>query len=193
MWETWIERYGYWAVLLGGVLEGEVVFILAGYALSRDYLEPLPTLLLGAVGGTLGDSLYFWIGRAYGARLLKSWRSLRPLRARAILLLRRRGRATALLVRFAYGLRVALPIAIGAARIRPSTFHPYNALGALCFTALYLGLGAGFGAVVQEVLGRVGPWEPRIVAGVLLLGALVWLLREWRLYHSADDAARRRR
>lgn len=193
VWEIWVERYGYWAVFAAGILEGEVAFILAGYALSRGYLDPAPTFLLGAAGGTLGDSLYFWIGRRYGAHLLKSWRSLRPLRARAILLLRRRGRVTALLVRFAYGLRVALPIAIGAARIRPSTFHPYNALGALCFTALYLGLGAGFGTAVQEVLGRVSPWEPRILAGLLLLGALAWLIREWRLYHSGDGTTSPRR
>ena len=55
---SWIEQYGYWAVLVGGVLEGETVFVAAGYAVSQEYLAPLPAFLAAAAGGTAGDLAY---------------------------------------------------------------------------------------------------------------------------------------
>ena len=186
MLEQWIEQYGYVAVFLGSIVEGETALVLAGFGVSRGYLEPATTFLLALAGGTLGDSAYYWIGRRYGARLLRRRRSLRPLRARAVLMLRRRGHAMAFLVRFAYGLRIVLPIAIGAARIRPWTFHPANLAASACFAALYLTLGYAFGEAIEDFLGHAAAWETRVLVGLLACGAVAWIIREWRLYRYPD-------
>ena len=197
--EQWIERFGPWAVFFGLMVEGEVALILAGYAVNHGYLELLPTLLAGTLGGTCSDSLYYWIGRRYGARLLRSRPSLRPLRARAILLLRRSGHIMAFSARFAFGLRIALPIAMGAARMRPHVFHPYNALGALAFSIVYLGVGYGVGTAIQQMIRRAGISEVQVLTAIVTIGALVWFVREWRLYHTPPEttiarrAVRRRR
>lgn len=181
MWESWIQSYGYFALFLGAMLEGEAVLIVAGYTLSRGYLDPIPAFLVAAAGATVGDGLYFWIGRRFGARLIRGRPKLRPLRARATLLIRRRGHSAAFLQRFAYGLRMVLLVVLGAVRMRPLTFHLFDALSALCFAALYLTLGYLFGQAIQEFLGRVGPWETALIVGVLVLGAVTWALREWWL------------
>lgn len=186
MWEHWINSYGYWAVLVGSILEGETVLILAGYGLSRGYLEPVPTFVLAVVGGALGDSLYFWLGRRYGGRLIRSSTALRAFRARATLLFRRWGRAAAFVTRFAYGLRVALPVLLGAHRLRPLVFHLFNGAAALAFATFYLGLGFLFGEALEEVLGKVRPYETHILLGLVLMGALVWVIREWRLFHPRE-------
>jgi membrane protein DedA with SNARE-associated domain len=183
-WGSWIESYGYAAVFVGGLLEGETVVVLAGYSVSRGYLDPLPTFVLAVAGAALGDLFYYWLGRRYGARLIRQWRFLRPLRARATLVLRRWGGATAFLTRFAYGLRIILPMSLGAARLRFAVFILYNWAAAICFSALYLTLGFLFGAAVQEWLDRVRPYERWIVLSVIALGALIWALREWRLYRA---------
>ena len=182
--EHWIETIGPWAVFIGLMLEGEVALILAGYAVHHGYLELLPTLLLGTLGGTCTDSLYYWLGRKYGVKLLRSRKSLRPLRARAILMLRRYGHVMAFSVRFAFGLRIALPIAIGASRMKPRAFHLYNLLGSFCFSVFYLAMGYGVGRMIQGLIRRAGISEVDAVIGVVVLGALVWLVREWRLYHA---------
>jgi hypothetical protein len=57
--QQWIETYGYWAVFLGGIFEGETVLIVAGYAISQGYLQVVPTFLLAAAGGFLGDFAYY--------------------------------------------------------------------------------------------------------------------------------------
>jgi membrane protein DedA with SNARE-associated domain len=185
MWETWIENYGYIAVFIGGILEGETVLILAGYSMSRGYLDPLPTFLLAVAGGTVGDSMYYWLGRRYGARLLQTLAVPRPFRARSKMLLRRWGRQAAFSTRFAYGLRLALPLLIGVTRMPAHLFHLYNLLAATLFAALYLGLGFLFGEAVQELLGRVRPYEHWILMGVIALGLCIWAVREYRLLRSA--------
>lgn len=185
--EGWIERYGYLAVFLGGILEGETTFLLAGYAVSQGYLGALPTYMVAVAGGCTGDSAYYWVGRLNGPALIRRFPSLRRLRARAVLLLRRRGRATAFLTRFFYGLRIILPMSMGAARLRYPVFLAYEFLGSLTFAALYLTLGYLFGETLQEALGRIRPYEKVIVAGLLVLGAAVWAAREWKLFHPRPE------
>ncbi len=183
---AWIEQYGYWAVLLGGILEGETVFVAAGYGLSQEYLRPLPTFLAAVLGGTLGDFAYYTLGRIYGARLIRAVPFLRRLRARAVLLLRRWGRATAFVTRFAYGLRIVLPLSIGAARLAWPVFLLFNLLGSMAFAATYLSLGYLFGETLEEILGRLRGYEGRILLGVALAGAVFWAVREWKLVRAAE-------
>jgi membrane protein DedA with SNARE-associated domain len=184
MWEHWIESYGYIAVFIGSILEGETVLILAGYSMSRGYLDPIPTFLLAVAGGTLGDSMYFWLGRRYGSHLMRSLAVPRPFRARAKMLLKRWGRQAAFTTRFAYGLRLALPVLIGTTRMPIFLFHAFNLAAAVVFAGLYLGLGFLFGEAVQEVLGRVRPYEHRILLSIVSLGAIIWIIREYRLFRS---------
>jgi membrane protein DedA with SNARE-associated domain len=183
---AWIEQYGYWAVLVGGILEGETVFVAAGYGLSQEYLRPLPTFLAAVAGGTIGDVAYYTLGRIYGARLIRAVPFLRRLRARAVLLLRRWGRASAFVTRFAYGLRIVLPLSIGAARLSWPVFLLFNLLGSVAFAATYLTLGYLFGETLEEILGRLRGYEGRILLGVALAGAVFWAVREWKLVRSTE-------
>ena len=184
---TWIEKYGYLAVLAGALLEGETAFVLAGYAASRGYLELLPTYLTAVLGGMLADSTYYFIGRRSGRRLIRAYPSLRKPRARAVLLLRRWGRATAFLARSAYGLRIVLALSMGAAHMRFRTFATFNLLGSLCFAAIYLALGYLFGETVEELIRRVRPYDEWIIGGLVAAGAAVWAAREWKIFHPKPE------
>jgi membrane protein DedA with SNARE-associated domain len=188
--EQWIEHFGPWAVFAGLMLEGEMALILAGYAVHHGYLSLLPTLLMGTLGGACSDGLYYWLGRIYGARLLRSRPGLRPLRARAILLLRRRGHIMALTVRFAIGIRIVLPTVMGAARMRPRVYHAYNAIGSFLFAVVYVSLGYAFGRAIQRVIASAGLSEMHVLGALVVIGTVVYLVREWRLYHEMPEEMR---
>jgi membrane protein DedA with SNARE-associated domain len=187
MWAHFIQSYGYWAVFIGTLLEGETILILAGFSVSLGYLEFLPVLLLATAGGMLGDATYFLLGRRYGPRMIRRFPGLRRMRARAVLFLRRWGRFAAFMTRFAYGLRIVLPITMGAARMRPALFFTFNLMGAFSFVLFYLTLGYLFGEAMEELLGRVRPYERWIVAGLIATGLTVWVVRKWRLYRSSPQ------
>jgi membrane protein DedA with SNARE-associated domain len=182
----YIQSYGYWAVFLGGILEGETVLVLAGYSISRGYLDPVPVFLLAVAGAVFGDFAYFSLGQRFGPGLTRRFPSLRRVRSRAILVMRRWGRPTAFVTRFAYGLRVVLPMTLGASKMRPAVFLAFNTAGAACFALVYLTLGYLFGEMMEEMLGRVRPYERWILLGVVLTGAVVWALRKWRLYQASE-------
>jgi len=58
-----IDHYGYLAVFVGTILEGDTVLMLAGFAAHRGYLS-LPLVLgAAALGGFLGDQFWYWLGR----------------------------------------------------------------------------------------------------------------------------------
>lgn len=178
-----METLGLWAVLIGALLEGEAAFIAAGYAVSQGYLPLAPTLAVATLGASLGDHFFFLVGRRWGGRVFRGVPRLRPLRARAALLLRRWGRAASFAARFAYGLRAVVPLSMGASRYPLLLFFPFNLLGAVAFATLYLSLGYFFGEAVEDVLGRVRGSEHWILLGIIGVGALTWAAWEWRLFH----------
>jgi membrane protein DedA with SNARE-associated domain len=184
MWAHWIQQYGYLALFLGTMVEGEAVLVLAGYSVAQGYLAPLRVFLLALAACITADSGYFWLGRTLGIGPIRSRPRLRPLRIRATAFVRRRGRSAAFLTRFAYGLRLVIPILLGAIRMRPSVFHRGQALGALCFTSLYLSVGFLFGRSIEAVIDRAPPWETLLVVGIPALGLVAWAVREWRIYHG---------
>jgi membrane protein DedA with SNARE-associated domain len=185
-----IRAYGVWAVLVGGVLEGEAVFLAAGYAVSQGLLPSGPTLLAAVLGATLGDHAFYLAGRVWGPGLVRRSSRLRRLRAHGVLLVRRWGRGAAFGMRFAYGFRGVLSLSLGAARFPPALFVPFNLLGALVFACAYLGVGYFFGEAAEELFDTMRGYTPRVVLSVLLMGAAAWLAREWRIFHPRDHEPR---
>jgi membrane protein DedA with SNARE-associated domain len=186
MWAPLIQSYGYLAVFFGALIEGETILVLAGYSVSRGYLSMGPVLLIAIVSCAAADFFYFSLGRRYGLATTRRFPRLRRVRARAVLLLRDWGRAAAFLTRFAYGLRIVLPITMGAARMKRRVFIPFNLLGAATFSVVYVGLGYTFGETLQALLVKVRPYEKWIILGILLSGAVALVIREWRLRKLRD-------
>ena len=70
-----IQAYGYPLTFIGALFEGETIVTLAGLAARRGHLY-LPILfVLAAAGGSVGDAIYFALGRRYGSELLARWPS----------------------------------------------------------------------------------------------------------------------
>src|SRR4051794_7381171 len=101
-----IQQYGYAAVFVGSVLEGETLVVLAGLAARRGYLTLQWVIVIAAAGAFLGDQLCFFAGRRMGPRVLARWPRLEPSVTRADNLLARHGAFLVIGLRFTYGLRL---------------------------------------------------------------------------------------
>ncbi|WP_157994630.1 DedA family protein [Peristeroidobacter agariperforans] len=112
-----LQQYGYLAVFVGSLAEGESMLLLGGFAAHRGYLE-LPWVIVTAfVAGVVSDQIYFQLGRRYGARILMRRPKLRAKIDVALRLVEQRGTLIVLGMRFMWGLRIALPMAIGMSGI----------------------------------------------------------------------------
>src|SRR5437899_959652 len=114
-----LADYGYLAVLVGSLLEGETILVLAGFAAHQGYLSLQVVPAVAFVGGTLGDQIFFWLGRAWGQPLLDRLPKAEHRVRRVKRLLERHHAPLIVGIRFMYGLRIIGPIVIGTCDISP--------------------------------------------------------------------------
>ncbi|MBW2474086.1 MAG: hypothetical protein JRE56_05770 [Deltaproteobacteria bacterium] len=53
--ESYIEHFGYLAILIGTFLEGETILILGGFAAHRGYLDLSLVIISAFIGTVFGD------------------------------------------------------------------------------------------------------------------------------------------
>ena len=173
-----IAHYGYWAVALGCLLEGETVLLLAGYAARRGLMALPLVMAVGAAMGAASDIALFSLGRWRGAAVLARWPQLQGYRGRVNQLLARWGTLVVVGVRFMYGLRVAGPILLGTTDMPWRHFVLFNLLGAALWASLVAGAGWAFGHSAEALLHGVQHAEKWIALALLVLG-LGWALWRW--------------
>lgn len=182
-----LAQYGYLAVFLGSLLEGETILILAGFAAHRGYLSFPLVVALACLGGTLGDQLFFFLGRRGGARLLARFPRLAARALPVQQLIQRYHTGLIVMVRFMYGLRTIGPCVIGMSDVPAWRFTLLNLLGAAVWAPLVAGLGYLFGETLQWLLADFKRYEE---AGLLLIIAAVGLLHLLRHFRARRKAQR---
>lgn len=170
-----VQQYGYAAVFLGSVLEGETVVALAGLAAQRGYLSLPAVVAIALFGAFLGDQFAFFLGRRYGTRLVARYPRLTAQVARADRLLARYDAALVIGLRFVYGLRLSGVVALGMTRLPWARFVALNFIGALIWAPLVAGAGYVFGDLVQRLLGDLERVDHWLFAALAAVGIALWL------------------
>lgn len=164
-----VAQYGYLAVFVGALLEGETVLLLAGAAAQRGLLSYPVVVLIAFFAGTLGDQILFAIGRRYGTALLRRYPGFEARAARIRELIRRHQNALVVGVRFMYGLRLIGPVAIGMSEVSARRFLVFNLIGAAIWAPLVVGVGFLFGEALDRVLAGLGRFEALALGVVALI------------------------
>ena len=172
-----IDHYGYLAVLIGTILEGDTVLMLAGFAAHRGYLSLPGVVGVAALGGFLGDQFWYWLGRTRWPGLVARFPSLGQAAGKVHRLLDRYDLWIIIGIRFMYGLRIAGPTVIGTSHVSPLRFAVFNLLGALLWASLIGGLGYAFGEAIEMMLQDAKHYERGAVIAIVALGLAVWLFR----------------
>jgi membrane protein DedA with SNARE-associated domain len=173
-----VASYGYLAVFIGTLLEGETVLIAAGFAAHRGLLDWPLVVALAIAGGTLGDLLAFLLGRWKGEALLTRFPALAQRRGKIHDLLERYDVWFILMVRFMYGLRIAGPVILGTSRISFARFAALNLIGAFIWATLIAGAGYLFGSALEAMLTDMHKIEEALLVAILAIGFGVWLWRQ---------------
>jgi len=173
-----IAHYGYAALILGSMAEGETVTLLGGIAAHQGLLKFPLVVLSVALGGMIGDQLLYLVGRGFRGSIPARFQKHKKKIIKAQDLINRHPYWFVIGSRFMYGFRVIGPILIGASHLPPRIFLPLNIVGALIWATLFTTLGYMGGEVV-------GPWlqnlDQHIKHWIWLVGvvAVVWLVRYW--------------
>jgi membrane protein DedA with SNARE-associated domain len=175
-----LQQYGYLAVLVGAILEGETILLIAGFASHSGYLNLGGVVAVAAAGGFLGDQAFFWLGRLRGNRVIARWPKLQAHARKVNTLLERHHSWIIVGIRFMYGLRVAGPVLIGMSGVGPLRFAAFNLIGAILWAALIGGAGYLFGQALELMLGNIRRYEELALAALVAVGILTWLYQRSR-------------
>ena len=190
-----VDRLGHWgyivifmgamlesAAFLGVVVPGESLVLVAGFIAAQGLLDLGDLVLVVAVGAACGDSIGYELGRRLGRLWLLrhgGWLGISHARLNRVdVFFERHGGKSVFLGRFVGFARAVVPFLAGSSRMPYRVFLPYNALGALLWSAVIVLLGYFLGAswqLAERWIGRASA----ILGGLLLfVVALAWL---WRL------------
>jgi membrane protein DedA with SNARE-associated domain len=170
------------ALFVGFVIPGETAALLGGVAAQMGHV-PLPAVIVTVVmAAIVGDSVGYEVGRHLGPRILQL-RALDKRRTRldaAQDFLARRGGMAVLLGRWVAFFRAVMPALAGAARMPYRTFLTFNAIGGLIWGVVVVAAGYLAGSSYARVEKAIGRDGALIAVGVVVLGIVIWKVREHR-------------
>lgn len=172
--EDYVRTYGYLGILLWSFWGGEECVIVSGLLASKGYLRLPGVILAAALGGALGDQIYFYLGGKTVPRLLRRSQRLRRAYPRAERLVQKHGAAIVLVSRFLAGLRITIPIACATFQMSAVKYSLLNLLSAFLWATLFGMVAYYSGRALQYVFSSPRAW---LSALALLTGGL--LLLRW--------------
>ncbi|WP_019409003.1 DedA family protein [Pseudomonas psychrophila] len=175
-----LATYGYLAIFIGCLLEGETILILGGMAAHQHVLKLLPVIGYASLAGMLGDQLLFWAGRYFGARIMPRLHKQQATIDRVTQLVNQHPTVSIFSVRFLYGMRLVGPMVIGACKVSPLKFTCINLLGAVTWATLFASGGYWAGEFLEGVLGDLKPYRLPIVLCVIALTLVLAVVRHYR-------------
>lgn len=175
--ETIITQFGYPALVVGLLLEGETVLVLGAFMAHRGYLSLPAVLLIGFAVTYASDQFFFWLGRTHGKQFIQRMPTWQASVEKAKPLLHRNRMLLFLGYRFMYGLRTVMPFVFGLSHFNPRRFALLSFIGT-CIWVLIFGIGGyAFGQAMEILLEDVSKYEPWIALGIVVVGVSVWLFQ----------------
>ncbi|HXT16834.1 MAG TPA: VTT domain-containing protein [Gemmatimonadaceae bacterium] len=162
-----------------GIITEEATPLIGGLA-AHDHRLRLSLVGFWVAGGTwVADIGLYYVGRWRGEWARRRWPHLRSFMVRAFRVVRRHPWRVSLAVRWAYGLRLTLPIACGAARVPIWLYAIGAAVSCTTWAFAFTLIGWGFGRTTLVLLGHVRRYENVLVAAILIgLAVVFWVMKK---------------
>jgi membrane protein DedA with SNARE-associated domain len=171
--------WAYITLAATGIITEEATPLIGGLA-AHDGRLHLSLVIMWVAGGTWAADLgLYYVGRWRGDWARQRWPGVRTFMVRALKIVRRHPWRSSCGVRWAYGLRVTLPIACGAARVPIPVYLIGSAVSCITWASIFSLLGWGFGRTTLIVLGHVRRYENFLVLAIILgLAVVFWIMRK---------------
>lgn len=165
------EAWAYVSLGASGIITEEVAPLVGGFAAHEHHLGFVRVVLACAIGVWAAGVGLYALGRWQGKWVRRRFRKIGRYVTRLLVFVRRRPWRSAFAVRFAFGARIVLPIACGAARLRIPIFLIGSAIASLVWSTVFVTLGWLFGETALLVLGHIRRYEDELTG--LLIAAVV--------------------
>jgi len=172
-----IIQFGYPALFLGCLLEGESVLIAAGFLARSGYLDLNLVMLVALAGTYTADVALYFLGRKKGMGIISKFSVAKTYYPKVKTLFDRYGIWAIFITRYLYGFRLATAASLGLMKMRKRKYLPFNFLSCMIWAILIGSLGYMFGASLEALIGQIKHYEKIVVLFIIIIGLGAWLLR----------------
>lgn len=176
---------------LSSIITEELAPIFGGIAAHEGELQLDKVILAITFGGWIATGLLYALGRLKWEVIRKRWPRTRATGTVALRVVGRNPVTASFLVRMAFGLRIVLPLACGAARVPVPIYLTASLLGSAVWSTLFTLLGYAAGEAAVQVVGKLG--RVGEVVGAIIVTALVFAFVWWRRKRNARKERRKAR
>ncbi len=155
--------------------------ILGGIAARHGRASLLAVIVAVAIGTWIASIMLYYVGRWRIDWVRRRFPDRRRLLTGALTLVRRHPWRSSLAIRFAYGLRLPLPIACGAARLPFSLYLVASGISCWVWSAGFAYLGFAAGGAALRVLRIAHRVEVRLGLVALILAVVLVIILRRRL------------
>ncbi len=171
-WIYLLEHYKYPIVVIGALVEGEMILLLAGGAAYHGYMSLYFVIIMAFVGAVIHDHVLFFLGRFFGKKLFNRSPKWHGRLSKVSQLIHKYDNYFIMSFRFIYGLRTLTPLMVGSS---PMPLYRYSALvtlSAAIWATLIGGLGYTFALAFNEIMSDFAHYKKYIALALIAVVAL---------------------
>jgi len=184
------DSFWTYAVLgASAIVMEELSAIFGGIAAHEGDLRMDRVIVALTFGGWLATALLYTVGRLKWDVIRRKWPRTRATGTIALRVVARNPLTASFLVRMAFGLRIVLPLACGAARVPFAIYLTASLLGSAVWSAAFTLLGYAAGEAAVQIVGRLG--RVGEVVGAIIVTALVFAFVSWSRRRARRKERRR--
>lgn len=176
---------------LSSIITEELAPIFGGIAVHEQELRLDRVILAITLGSWFATTLLYWGGRAKWDFLRRRFPKVRAPGTVALRVVQRNPWRASLLVRFAFGARIILPMACGAARLNFPIYMVASLLGAFAWSVVFTAVGYAAGEAAMQTMGHLG--RAGEVVGAIVVTAVVLGVISWQRKRNARKQRKQRR
>ncbi len=171
--ERFLDQYGYFALLFGTFVEGEVAILVASSLIYRGLFEFPLTVVTAFFGSFISDWVYYLIGRFNGKYFLARRPTLEA-KVKPVTNFFQKNKLQILFsYRFLYGFRVIIPLIVGMSGLRPLSYLFYSTVTGLMWATVVSTAGYWVGRLLNLQAKAFEDNFIYIVLGFATFGLLV--------------------
>ncbi|MBK2259324.1 DedA family protein [Francisella philomiragia] len=152
-WSLLID-WGYLAVILAVLIEGEIFLIMVGIATAATMFNYPLVILAATIGAILHDNTIFTISKFMGERILTKKASWHYKAQKSLEILDKHETLTILSIRFLYGLRTVTILIVGISKVKRAKFMILDAISSFIWSTIYISLGYIFGNALLQIVNK---------------------------------------
>ncbi|MBA2683663.1 MAG: VTT domain-containing protein [Gemmatimonadaceae bacterium] len=165
------------------IITEEAAPVLAGFAAHQRHLGVAQAAAACAIGSWAADIALYAVGRWRAVKLATRFPKLMRPMEKLLAVVRRHPWRASIAVRYAYGARIPLPIACGAAEIPFTQYLIGSGISCWSWGAIFTAIGWVFGSTAVLLLGRIRRHEDvlaisLVVAVVVIVATIALRNRE---------------